>query len=345
MPSTCKMTDEHIKINKQELRTRLKQSLVRRGIASGVADAILDAMFFAEIRGYVSHGFFLLPDLVKNIEAGLIIPDEYYEVLFQNDQAMMIDGHRRVGYYIARMAIWTAIEAARKNGIAIATVRNSTHFGAGGYYADLAARQNLICMIFSNTRPHVASPNGTKAIIGTNPITVSAPAGEGNPPFLLDMSTSIKSYNEILYYFGTDGRIPKGWGINKDGELTDLPKDIIDGGALLPLGGHDPVQGGHKGFGLSIFVELLTAILSGGTCSPKLQSDDPSRCHTFIVINPALFVPIEQFANESRQFFDFLREASNTRIPGQHGHQLERDHAAELMMKKHVYDSIMKLIT
>ena len=146
------------------------------------------------------------------------------------------------------------------------TVRNSNHYGIAGYYAMMALPHDMIGISFTNSQPLVAPTYGRTAILGTNPIAVAAPAGH-NRPYVLDMATSIVPIGRITVYQKAGKPIPEGWGIEQDGLITTDPNEVLQGGALLALGGSD-IMRGYKGYGLSLLVDIFSGVLSG----PSLAS-------------------------------------------------------------------------
>jgi LDH2 family malate/lactate/ureidoglycolate dehydrogenase len=147
-------------------------------------------------------------------------------------------------------------------------VRNSTHFGICGYYAKMAVREDMIGLVFTNARPSIAPTHGVDPMLGTNPVCFGAPTNLPYP-FLYDAATSITQRGkiEVLDREGKD--TPEGWAIDREGTpYTDTPgllRDLVaKKAALLPLGGAGELLGGHKGYGLAVMVEILSAALQGG---------------------------------------------------------------------------------
>ncbi|MFP4367824.1 MAG: Ldh family oxidoreductase, partial [Bacteroidales bacterium] len=63
--------------------------------------------------------------------------------------------------------------------------------------------------------------------------------------------------------------VPKGWGVDEQGQITTDPDTIINKGGLLPLGGTDEMSG-YKGYGLSLLVDILSGVLSGSNFGTKI---------------------------------------------------------------------------
>jgi len=160
-----------------------------------------------------------------------------------------------------------AIEGARDAGCFTAVVRDSNHYGIAGWYALRAADAGLIGISMTNTSPLVAATRGIDGLVGTNPIALAAPAGK-REHFCLDMATSTITRGRIEVAARRGEALQPGWAIDADGRPTTEPQAAL-GGALLPLGGIEET-GGHKGYGLTLLVDILTGVLGGGTAAPQI---------------------------------------------------------------------------
>jgi len=205
------------------------------------------------------------------------------------------------------------IEKAKKLNIAIATVKNSNHYGIAGYYAMMALKEDMIGISLTNSQPLVAPTYGKSAVIGTNPISFAAPSGR-QYPFVLDMATSVVPIGRIKVYDEKKEKIPAGWGIDDDGNVTEDPKKVKSGGpgALMPLGGTD-IMRGYKGYGLGIMVEILCAVLSGGSHLTQVGFPHmPKICdvsHFFMAVNVNAFRPVIDFKKQIDEMITLLKES------------------------------------
>jgi LDH2 family malate/lactate/ureidoglycolate dehydrogenase len=190
------------------------------------------------------------------------------------------------------------IERAKTHGVSMVTVRNSNHYGIAGYYAMMALPYNMIGISFTNSQPLVAPTYGSAPMIGTNPIAVAVPAKDQRP-YVLDMATSIVPIGKVTVYDKAGKDIPAGWGINRLGEVTETPSEVLRGGALMPLGGID-VLAGYKGYGLSLMVDIFSGVLSGAAFGSAVgHPSDPNAGsnvgHFFAAVNIEAFRPVEEF--------------------------------------------------
>jgi L-2-hydroxycarboxylate dehydrogenase (NAD+) len=218
-----------------------------------------------------------------------------------------------------------AIEKARKFGMAMVTVRNSTHFGFAGYYPLMAVRENMIGITGTNARPSIAPTFGVENMLGTNPMTYGIPSDESFP-FLLDCATSITQRGKVELYAREGKDLPKGWVIDENGESktnsAEVLKDLISGkAALTPLGGVGEETGGYKGYGYATVVEIFSAALQQGAFMKMLSGYNDGKKipysigHFFIVIDISAFTDPVDFKKTTG---DILRELRASRkMPGQ----------------------------
>jgi len=282
------------------------------------AQIAADVLVSADLRGISSHGVIRLHTYYGDrLRRHLIDPLSPLKVLNESAATLALDGGNGLGQAVAYRAMTRCITKAEEADLAVTTVRNSNHFGIAGYYAMMALPHDMIGVSLTNSRALVAPTFGKRGAIGTNPIAVAVPAGEERP-YVLDMATSIAPIGKVAVYQKAGKMIPEGWGVDKDGHITADPGQVIDGGALLPLGGSEEMRG-YKGYGLSLMVDLLSGVLSGaafgksvGKPSEKHHADIG---HFFAVIKIENFRPVDLF---KKDMDDYIRELRATpKLPGQ----------------------------
>jgi len=186
-------------------------------------------------------------------------------------------------------------------------VRNSNHFGIAGYYAMMALERDCIGISMTNAAVLVVPTFGRDAMLGTNPISVAAPASQERP-FVLDMATSTVPRGKLEVYSRLEKPLPMGWATDESGTPTSDAQRVLEnfkqraGGGLLPLGGAGELLGGHKGYGLALMVDVLCAVLSGAAYAnmvyPKDAQDKPLPSaigHFFGAWRVDAFRPAEEF--------------------------------------------------
>ena len=168
-----------------------------------------------------------------------------------------------------------AIEKAKNVGTGWVAVKNSNHYGIAGYHAMMALKANCIGISMTNASPLVAPTFGKERLLGTNPISIAIPAGE-EPPFVADMATTTAANGKLEILQRKNESAPLGWLQDKEGRPTQSAQGVVEGGALLPLGG-DRDHGSHKGFILGSVVDILSGVLSGANYGPWV----PPICFLF----------------------------------------------------------------
>jgi LDH2 family malate/lactate/ureidoglycolate dehydrogenase len=214
-----------------------------------------------------------------------------------------------------------AIEKAKKHGSGFCTVRNSNHFGIAGYYAMMALEHDMIGISMTNAAVLVVPTFGRDAMLGTNPIAVAAPANQERP-FVLDMATSTVPRGKLEVYDRQEKPIPQGWATDETGTPTTDAAHVLDnllarrGGGLLPLGGAGELLSGHKGYGLTLLVDILCGVLPGAGYAnniyPKTPEGKPLPAnvgHFFGAIKVEAFRPLDEF---KANMDDIIRRLKNT---------------------------------
>jgi len=282
------------------------------------AQIAADVLISADLRGINSHGVIRLHSYYGDgLRRRQIDPHSPMKVIKESPATLALDGGNGLGQVVAYRAMSRCIKMADQAGIAITTVRNSNHFGIAGYYAMMALQEDLIGVSLTNSQPLVAPTYGLNRAIGTNPIAVAVPAGE-EKPYVLDMATSIVPLGKIAVYQKAGEPIPTGWGINASGELTSDPNDVIQNGALFPLGGPAELRG-YKGYGLSLLVDLLSGVLAGAAFGKGVghPADDRSADvgHFFAAIKIENFRPLDYFKADMDEYIQSLK--ATPKLPGQ----------------------------
>ncbi len=274
------------------------------GLPQNDARLTADSLVAANLRGVDSHGVQLIPPYVAQIEAGNIKPGVRGEVASEDGACMVYDAQHGVGQVTSAECCKHIIRMTRKHGMASVAAREANHFGAAAYWAQILSREGYMGMVFCNATPLVAPWQGREPRFGTNPICVSLP---GPNLWLLDMATTTVAMNRI-YKARASGEpeIPAGWALNAEGEPTTSTVEAVKG-SPMPLGG-------YKGSGLSFFIEILCAVLSGGAMSTQVGGlrvmDRPIRTsHFFMALDVGRFMPMDEFV-ERMTFLVNLVKAS-----------------------------------
>jgi LDH2 family malate/lactate/ureidoglycolate dehydrogenase len=266
--------------------------LEKAGVPTENAEIVAHSLLAANLRGVDTHGITRLPIYVERLKAGLTNGRARGVVRAETATTAVYDGQDGLGQVIGTQAMRLALAKAEAAGVGMVTTCNSTHYGTAAYYAMMALERDMIGIALTNSPSLMAPWGGKKAFLGTNPMAVAVPAGQ-EKPFVLDMATSVVARGAIILAAKKGETIPLSWGLNKDGEPTTSAKEANEG-ALLPLGG-------HKGFGLAMAIEILTATLAGGPFGPHVGElyNNPTRTqgvgHFFGAIRIDRFRPAAAF--------------------------------------------------
>jgi len=303
------MNDDYVRVDEGALRDYTAAILRATGMTDEGAGAAAAVLVTSDARGIESHGVARLPQYVRLIDAGVLDAAAAPTIEREGGATALIDAHNGMGQVAGDVAMHLAIAKARAHDVGVVAVRNSNHFGIAGYYAMLALEHDLIGLALTNSSPLVAPTGGRQAMIGTNPIAVAVPTGDGRP-FVLDMATSTVPVGRLEVHARKGLALRPGWAIDAAGDET-LDATAGRAGALLPLGG-TAETGGYKGYGLGMLVDLLTGVLAGGLYGPLISglwdATTPSDLgHFFLALNPAAFGPLDRFHERARDLIRRLK--------------------------------------
>lgn len=298
------------KIRVADLKKFCLAILTKLGIPRADAQIITGALLDAELRGIDTHGLIRLNQYANLIRQKLINTRPQIKVISESPVHILLDADYGLGFVGGFKAMQACLRKAKKIGLAVAGVCRSAHFGAAGYYARLAAEENLIGMAISNCYPVMAPPGFVTRTHGNNPLAWAIPAGE-NPPLVFDMATSVVSQGKMKKYADAGKKIPLGWAFDEHGRPVDDPASFF---LLAPVG-----ENGQKGYGLAMVLDALAGVLTGSYFGREFTSGPGSRgCgHFFMAIDPQLFMPLEIFKKRMDEMIAQVKKAEP--VPGGQG--------------------------
>ncbi|MBC7338954.1 MAG: Ldh family oxidoreductase [Firmicutes bacterium] len=304
----------YIRVDAVTLKEVVKRILERVEVPPDQAEIIADVLVRADLRGIESHGVQRLNTYYLNrLRVGRISPRTEVTVVRRTPALAVLDANNGMGQVAGVRAMTMCLEMAKQVGAAAVVVRNSNHYGIAGYYAMMALPHDMIGISLTNSQPLAIPTYGRKRIIGTNAISVAAPAGEERP-FVLDMATSVVPIGRIEVFARRKEKVPPHWGADETGKATDEPERILHGGGLFPLGGPAETSG-YKGYGLSGVVDILSGVLSGAgflthVFPPSDPQGRPSNVgHFFAALDIAAVMPPAEFKTRLDQFIRELKES------------------------------------
>ncbi|MFA5137022.1 MAG: Ldh family oxidoreductase [Patescibacteria group bacterium] len=267
--------------------------LLKLGFSSDDAELVTRNIIDGELSGRKSHGLVRLQAIKQNVGIKkLNTSSEGVEIEKESPVHLHINAKRKSAYIAIYKSLDLAIAKAKKNGICIVGIRNAEYCsGFIGSYARYAAENGLIFMGFNNS-PHRLIPYGAKrSVWGTNPITVSFPSQK--MPVIVDMASSQITMGDVMVAKVEKKPLKESVAIDKDGNPTIIPEDVVAGGLLPILCNKSWGLSFHKGSALAFMVELMAGALTGSKVGRSVEGG--SRGTTYILINPELFRPLEEF--------------------------------------------------
>ncbi len=321
-----------MEISISELKIRVIQIFQNIGFSEHHSEIISDVLVSAEKRGIPSHGINRIKDYLWLWSNGKLNPSAVIKIIYETPVTTVIDGDNGCGIVVSEYAMQKTIEKAESNYMAFSAVRNSNHYGIAGYYSRMAAEKDMLGISMTNAQPVVAPTFGVERMLGTNPLSVAIPAGK-EPCFLADFATVPIARGKVELLEMQNKKVPDLFIQDKNGNVSNDPSALREGGAILPLGG-DKEHGSHKGFCLSAIIDIFSAVLSGAEFGPfvsqqtkdvQTKSGSPGKGigHFFGAIRINAFQPVDVFKSNMDIWISTFRNGntkegySNIVIPGE----------------------------
>lgn len=313
-----------------DLRSFVITTLLKVGQSVTDAETTADALVMTDSMGVFTHGTKLLIGYLNRLRGGGYRPTGVPRIEREGPAWAVIDGDSALGQVGCVFATRTAIAKARQTGVAYVAVRNTGHIGAAGYYCALAAEAGMVSMVTGNDMPSVAAPGSRGAVLGSNPLAYGVPMF-GADPILLDMATAAVAGGKVYAAHQRGEPLPSTWLIGPDGLPTTDGSLYPQHAALAPMAG-------HKGYGLGLWAEVLSAALPGGAMTWQVGSwifDELSKpsLHNagFILIDVAAMSSPDAFRARMQQLIDEIHQAptavgvERVLLPGEREWKLRRE--------------------
>lgn len=308
----------------ETLETFAAQVLRKVGVPEEDSKLVASSLLEADMRGVGSHGVVRLGIYIDRLARGGTNPDPNPTIVRETLTTAVYDGDNGLGHLIGAKAMQLAIEKGSKGDVAFVAVRNSNHFGTAAYFADMAARQNMIGFSFTvGAINHMAPWGGAEALLGNNPFAISFPTREAFP-VSLDMACSVAARGKIIVAAKEGKPIPADWATGPDGLPTTDAVEALKG-FVIPVGG-------PKGYALSLTVGLLSTMLSGAAFGRDVGDlyDKPTEAqnsgHLFGVLPVSLFDDLDVYLDRMDQAIQDMRSAKRATgveriyLPGEREH-------------------------
>ncbi|MBV9465795.1 MAG: Ldh family oxidoreductase [Solirubrobacterales bacterium] len=274
-----------------ELRALTAAIFRAAGAQHDDAELVAASLLDAELCGHQSHGLIRVPEYLRQIREGLIVPDAQPRIVKDGAATLVVDGSWGFGQLVARRATDWVCERAHQHGVAAVGIHRCGHVGRVGSYPQLAADQGLVALAFVNgggAEPRVAPHGGSRPLFGTNPLAAAVPIPDA-APVVVDFSTAVVASGKIRVLRDRGEPLPEGWVLDSEGRPTTRAEDYYDGGMLLPAAE-------HKGYGLCLLIELLAGCLTGAGSVALPESGYRLGNGMFLqAVDPGAFVGVERF--------------------------------------------------
>ncbi|MEW6257962.1 MAG: Ldh family oxidoreductase [Pseudomonadota bacterium] len=280
-----------LRLSPETLHHLVTRVFARLGSRGEDAARIADMLVWSDLTGRTGHGVARVPDYVRMAQAGTMDVAAVPVLERALPATLLMDARRAPGPVAMTLATQWAMERARAAGGCFALVKRTTHTGAIGFYARMAADAGFAALIFGSGKPLMACHGARVASLSTSPLALAVPGGAGGP-LLLDMATSVTSLGRLRQLAAQDADIPEGWALTAEGGPARRARE-----AAIPL----PL-GGPKGSGLAVLFEAMTGVLAGApVVVPALLGGAAAgrgASAMVMVMDIAAFSPPESFAAE-----------------------------------------------
>lgn len=281
-----------VRVHADAIQRQVVAILQAVNVPADHAQITAEILTAASRRGVDTHGVGNVVGYVQAIEEGRYTIPQRVEMVSESATTALLDGGNGLGFVAAHRAMELSIAKARHYGVGMVSVRNGHHIGMVGYYPLMAVAQDMIGMAVTNASRSMRPAQGAQPRLGTNPIAFGAPAGQERP-FLLDMATTTVASGKLSLARRLGVPIPAGWAVDAEGKpLTEAPAQRSEAWSQNPLG-NTIEQGGHKGYGLAVMVDILAGVLSGGGFSAQLAGGE--NMSWTMAVDIAAFRPLAEF--------------------------------------------------
>jgi 3-dehydro-L-gulonate 2-dehydrogenase len=303
-----------LRVSFDELRDTIHRGLRTTGLDEERARLCAQLIAESTCDGVPSHGLNLFPRLIAMIRSGVVDVHARAGRVSAHGAIERWDGRRGVGALNAHEAMGAAIALSRSHGIGCVALANTNHWMRGGTYGWQAAEAGCVGLCWTNTLPNLPPWGAEEPRIGNNPLAIAVPRPGGH--VVLDMALSQFSYGALASYRKRGELLPVDGGFDAEGRLTRDPWAIETSKRPLPIGS-------WKGSGLSMLLDMMAALLSGGRATHEIPAD-PERetglSQVFIAVDAASLAT----RDEASRMIDAIVASTGVRYPGQRSVETRR---------------------
>lgn len=332
-----------IRIPYDKMKSEFLRILTGAGFTEEKAEKCAEIFAINSLEGVYSHGINRFPRFVKNILEGFIKPGAVPSLINRSGSLEQWEGNIGPGPLNATFATERVMELALENGIGLVTLANTNHWMRGGTYGWQAAKKGFVIICWTNTCPNMPAWGATDPRIGNNPFVIGVPYKK--EAIVLDFAMSQYSYGKMESLSNEGRKLQFPGGFNKEGELTTDPGEILESWRVLPAGY-------WKGAGLSLLLDIMATVLSGGLSTHQINSctSEYSISQVFIAINIKRLHNFPAIDNSINMIIEDLHKSnpenpsSKIRFPGENIAQIRNENIKYgIPVNTGIWDKILSL--
>jgi 3-dehydro-L-gulonate 2-dehydrogenase len=316
--------EKQIRIPSDQMKAEFFRILLRLGFNTERAYKCAEIFTLNSLEGVYSHGLYRFPRFVKSIKDGHVRPEGVPYLVHRAGAIEQWNGNLGPGPLNAIFATDRAIEIATANSIGLVGLSNTNHWMRGGTYGWHAARKGYVLISWTNTCPNMPAWGAKDPRLGNNPCIIAVPFHD--EAIVLDFAMSQFSYGKMETLRKDDKKLPFVGGFNAENKLTDDPGEILDSWRPLPAGY-------WKGAGLSMLLDILATVLTGGFSTHEIAScaTETNISQVFIAIQlknlhnfPAIGKSIDSIIVDLKKSVP-ENESATIRYPGENAVKIRKE--------------------
>lgn len=337
------MDPNYIRIDAAAMHAEFVRILLKSGYPHDRSEKLASVFTLNSLEGVYSHGVNRFPRFVKNTAEKIIVPDAVPTMVHTAGCIEQWNGNLAPGPLNALFASERVMQIAGESGMGMVTLANTNHWMRAGTYGWNAARKGYILICWTNTCPNMPAWGGTDPKLGNNPMVIAVPYKKDG--IVLDFAMSQFSYGKLENYRDAGKQLPFAGGYNNSGQLTTDPAEILESWRILPTGY-------WKGSSLSLILDILATILSGGISVHNVKScfSEFGVSQVFMAIDPKKLGNYTTIDRAIESIIDDLHasiaadEKSGVRYPGENLASIREANQKEgIPVKKDIWDTITAL--
>lgn len=321
-----------------------KAILTQLGVERSHAQIQMESLLDADLKGTSTHGLYRLSRYIDQLKREDVTPNPHItKEETRNGNIVLMDGDHGLGAVNGYYGMNQAVTMSKRNGLGMVTIRNSNHFGAAGYFSEIAAKNEQIGIVFSNSSPSIAPTGSKKPVLGNNPWSISVPTNKGYC-ITLDVSNGKVAKGKIRLAKENNEEIPDGWALNMEGMPTNDPIEALKG-IILPVGD-------HKGYGITLMIEILAGVLTGSDFGLNMVNVDEKGKrnvgHFMLSVDINSLMDTAEYYRRIDQLVDMIKsapaikEGDNIFLPGEMEYKQKQKHTGKVPVAVKTMERIVR---